>query len=167
MALPIDSLLSEILCSLEEHPNLIIEASPGSGKTTRVPPALLKSVFRANDHQILILEPRRLAARYSSHRIASEMGSTVGDVVGYQFRFENLSSAKTRLKFVTEGMFLRLLMSNPRLDKVAAVILDEFHERHIHSDVALSYLRWLQKVHRPELRIILMSATLDSNPLSS
>ena len=166
MDLPIDLLLPEILCSLEEYPNLIIEASPGSGKTTRVPPVLLKSAFRANDHQILILEPRRLAAKYSAHRIATEMGSTVGDVVGYQFRFENLSGPKTRLKFVTEGMFMRLLMRNPRLDKVAAVILDEFHERHIHSDVALSYLKWLQKAHRPELRIVLMSATLESDPLS-
>lgn len=166
ISLPIDLLLPEILCSLEAHPNLIIEASPGSGKTTRVPPALLNSAFRGNLGQILILEPRRLAAKYSAHRIATEMGSTVGGLVGYQFRFENLTSQKTRLKFVTEGMFMRLLMTNPRLDQVAAVILDEFHERHIHSDVALTYLMWLQKTYRPELRVILMSATLESAPLS-
>jgi ATP-dependent helicase HrpB len=167
MNLPIDLLLPEILTSLEAHPNLIIEASPGSGKTTRVPPALLKSAFRSNEQQILILEPRRLAAKYSAHRIANEMGTSVGDLVGYQFRFENLSSSKTRLKFVTEGMFMRLLIRNPRLDDVAVVILDEFHERHIHSDVALSYLKSLQDTHRPELRIILMSATLESGPLSN
>ena len=166
MILPIDSLLPEILSSLESHPNLVIEASPGSGKTTRVPPALLKSAFRRHDQEILILEPRRIAAKYSAHRIATEMGCAVGEVVGYQFRYENVSSPKTRLKFVTEGMFMRMLMSNPRLDRVAAVILDEFHERHIHSDVALSYLKWLQETHRPELRIILMSATLESEPLS-
>ncbi len=166
MDLPIDSLLPDILSSLENHSNLIIEASPGSGKTTRVPPALLNSAFRLDHQEILILEPRRLAAKYSAHRIASEMGCALGSEVGYQFRFENVSGPKTRLKFVTEGMFMRLLMSNPRLDRVAAVVLDEFHERHIHSDVALSYLKWLQKTHRPELRIILMSATLESEPLS-
>jgi ATP-dependent helicase HrpB len=166
MNLPIDLLLPEILSSLEKHPNLIIEASPGSGKTTRVPPALLKSTFRQSQQEILILEPRRLAAKYSAQRIAAEIGSPVGSVVGYQFRFENVSSPQTRLKFVTEGMFMRLLMRNPKLDQVAAVILDEFHERHIHSDVALSYLHWLQKTHRPELRIIVMSATLESGPLS-
>lgn len=166
MNLPIDLLLPEILSSLESHPNLIIEASPGSGKTTRVPPALLQSPFRAQDQEILILEPRRLAAKYSAHRIAAEMRSPIGELVGYQFRFENVSSSKTRLKFITEGMFMRLLIKNPKLNNVAAVILDEFHERHIHSDIALSYIKWLQETHRPELRIILMSATLESNPLS-
>lgn len=165
-SLPIDELLPEILRSLESHPNLILEASPGSGKTTRVPPALLKAAFRAPDQEILILEPRRLAAKYSAHRIADEMGCSVGDQVGYQFRFENVSGPKTRLKFVTEGMFMRLLMSQPKLSRVAAVVLDEFHERHIQSDVALSYLKWLQQTHRPDLRMILMSATLDAHPLA-
>ncbi len=166
MNLPIDLLVPEILISLEKHPNLILEASPGSGKTTRVPPALLRSAFRSPDQEIWVLEPRRLAAKYSAQRIATEMNSSVGAEVGYQFRFETVCGPKTRLRFITEGMFMRLLAKNPRLERVAAVILDEFHERHIHSDVALGYLRWLQSSHRPDLRIVLMSATLESEPLS-
>jgi ATP-dependent helicase HrpB len=167
MKLPIDALLPQVLQSLEHHPNLIIEASPGSGKTTRVPPALLHASFHSTSSQILVLEPRRLAAQQSARRIAEEMNSPVGEQVGYQFRYENKSSSKTQIKFLTEGMFLRLLPHHPNLSGVSAVILDEFHERHLHSDVALGYLKWLQHTHRPDLRIIIMSATLDSTSLST
>jgi len=167
MKLPIDELLPQALLSLEQNPNLIIEASPGSGKTTRVPPALLKAKFFSSPQQILVLEPRRLAAKQSARRIAEEMHSRVGEQVGYQFRYENETSPQTQIKFLTEGMFLRLLPHNPHLSGIAAVILDEFHERHLQSDLALGYLKWLQETQRPDLRIILMSATLDSNSLSS
>ena len=165
MKLPIDALLPEILARLESSPNLILEASPGSGKTTRVPPALLKGSYCLKNPKVLVLEPRRLAAKLSAQRIAQELHTQLGDLVGYQFRYENLSHPKTRLKFLTEGLFLRLLQSNPHLEGIGAVVLDEFHERHLQSDVALSYLKWLQESHRPDLRIILMSATLDSESL--
>ena len=145
---------------------LVIEASPGSGKTTRVPPALLKARFRG-DREIWILEPRRLAAKWAARRVADELGQAIGRTVGYQFRFENVGGPETRLRFLTEGMLIRRLIGNPNLKGVAAVILDEFHERHLHGDVALGYLNWLRQNARPDLRIAVMSATLDSASIAS
>lgn len=161
-SLPIDSHLPRILNDLTHHGSLVLKAAPGSGKTTRVPPAILALTQK----EILVLEPRRLAAKYSALRVASELGEEIGRRVGYQFRFENVGSPQTRLRFLTEGMLMRRLMSDPELKTVDTVILDEFHERHIHSDIALSYLRNLQKNQRPDLRIIVMSATLDTEELS-
>src|SRR4030095_12522427 len=139
-ALPIDDLIPEILVSLENHSSLILQASPGSGKTTRVPPALLSAPWLKGNQEILVLVPRRLAAKLAAYRVAEERGEEVGATVGYQFRFEKVLGPRTRLKFLTEGMLLRLLMSDPALKRVGTVILDEFHERHLHSDIALSYL---------------------------
>ncbi len=160
--LPIDALLPEIVRSLQLSRNLVIEAAPGAGKTTRVPPALL-SLVRGG---VLVLEPRRIAARLAARRTAAEMGEQVGDVVGYQVRFEEVSGPRTRLRFLTEGVLTRRLLSDPDLRGVDAVVLDEFHERHLETDLALALLHRLQQ-RRPELRIVVMSATLETGPVAA
>ncbi|MFO1518930.1 MAG: ATP-dependent helicase HrpB [bacterium] len=165
--LPIDALLPEILACLGKEQNLVLQASPGSGKTTRVPPSLLDASFLNAEKEIMVLVPRRLAAKMGALRVAEERNEKIGEKVGYQFRFENVTGPKTRLKFLTEGMLLRQMIHSPRLPKTGVVFLDEFHERHLHSDIALSYLRWLQQHHRPDLKIVVMSATLDSEALSA
>jgi ATP-dependent helicase HrpB len=160
-ALPVDAILPEILDSLKLQPNLVIVAAPGAGKTTRVPPALLGSV----SGEVVVLEPRRIAARLAARRVASELGEPVGETVGYQIRFEEAVGPRTRLRFVTEGVLTRRLLSDPHLKGVDAVVLDEFHERHLESDLALALLKRLQQTRR-ELRIVVMSATLDADPVS-
>ena len=162
MSLPIDDLLPRIIESLRICPNLVIEAPPGAGKTTRVPPALLSLV----SGQVLVLEPRRLAARLAARRVAQERGERIGEIIGYQVRFEEVVSARTRLRFLTEGILTRRLISDPQLAGVGAVVLDEFHERHLESDLALALLRRLQTTRRPDLRLIVMSATLDTGPVA-
>ncbi|WP_263383609.1 ATP-dependent helicase HrpB [Granulicella arctica] len=160
-ALPVDAVLPEILNSLRHIPNLVLEAPPGAGKTTRVPPALLEAV----QGQVIVLEPRRIAARMSARRVATERGEEVGETVGYQVRFEDRTGPRTRLHFVTEGILARRFVSDPLLKDVDAVVLDEFHERHLDSDLALALLKRLQKT-RPTLCIIVMSATLDTTSIS-
>jgi ATP-dependent helicase HrpB len=140
----------------------VIEAAPGAGKTTRVPPALLEL-----GGEVLVLEPRRIAARMAARRVAQELGERVGETVGYQVRFEEVASAKTRLRFLTEGVLTRRMMGDPELRGVGTVVLDEFHERHLETDLALALLRRLQKTRRPELRIVVMSATLDAGPVAA
>ncbi len=165
--LPIDSLLPECERVLKDHSTLILQASPGSGKTTRLPPFLLKSNALKNDSQIWVLEPRRLAAKFAAFRVAEEEREQLGIRIGYHFRFEKNFSSKTRLLYLTEGMLMRRLVSNPTLQGVSAVILDEFHERHLHTDLSLSFLRHLQKTARPDLKIIVMSATLEIDSLKT
>ncbi|MGB8535333.1 MAG: ATP-dependent helicase HrpB [Acidobacteriaceae bacterium] len=155
--LPVDAILPEMIASLKRSPNLVIEAPPGAGKTTRVPPALLEIV----SGEVVVLEPRRIAARLAARRVAWEMGEPVGQTIGYQVRFEEAVSSRTRVRFVTEGVLTRRLLSDPTLKGVGAVVLDEFHERHLESDLALALLKRLQRT-RPDLRIIVMSATLDT-----
>jgi ATP-dependent helicase HrpB len=157
-ALPVDAILPEIIDSLKRCPNLVIEAPPGAGKTTRVPPSLLEVV----GGEVVVLEPRRIAARLAARRCAWELDEQVGQTVGYQVRFEEAVGPRTRLRFVTEGVLTRRLLSDPALKGVAAVVLDEFHERHLESDLALALLRRLQRT-RSDLRIVVMSATLDTN----
>ncbi len=164
--LPIDAVLGQVLACLEKHSSVVLQAAPGAGKTTRVPAALLMASFRRPQGEILVLEPRRLAAKMAAQRVAYELGEPVGETIGYQFRFENISGPKTRVRFLTEGMLMRRLLSDPSLRGVDAVVLDEFHERHLHGDVALSFLRRLQLGSRPELRICVMSATLDIEAVS-
>jgi len=170
--LPIDAILPEIIASLDSkdskarrsndrHSNLVIEAPPGAGKTTRVPPALLGIVTG----DVVVLEPRRIAARLAARRVAWEMGEQPGETVGYQVRFEEAVGPRTRLRFVTEGVLTRRLLSDPFLRGVGAVVLDEFHERHLESDLALALLKRLQRT-RPDLRIVVMSATLDAAPVA-
>lgn len=163
VSLPIDNVLTQITDILRTQSNLLIKASPGSGKTTRVPPHLLKHF----NGEILVLEPRRVAAKMAAYRVAEEAGESVGQTVGYHFRFEKKISSQTRLKFLTEGLMVRYILEDPNLSNVSAVILDEFHERHLHTDVAISMLRQLQKTKRPDLKIIVMSATLDLSNLET
>ncbi len=164
--LPIDDLLPEVVASLRRCPNLVIEAAPGAGKTTRVPPALLDLV----NGEVLVLEPRRIAARLAARRVAAELGEEVGGTVGYQVRFEEASGPRTRLRFVTEGVLTRRLLRDPELGGVDAVVLDEFHERHLDTDLALALLRRLQKrraeLGLPALRLVVMSATLEAGPVA-
>jgi ATP-dependent helicase HrpB len=160
-ALPVDAILPEIIQSLLQRPNLVIEAPPGAGKTTRVPPALLGVVSGG----VVVLEPRRIAARLAARRVASELGEQVGEAVGYQVRFEESVGPKTRLRFVTEGVLTRRLLSDPKLEGVDAVVLDEFHERHLESDLALALLKRLQETRR-DLRLVVMSATLEAGPVA-
>lgn len=156
--LPVDEVLPAIADSLRNNPNLVIEAPPGAGKTTRVPPALLAF------GDVIVLEPRRLATRMAARRVAQERGEEIGGTVGYQVRFEEVSSPRTRLWFLTEGVLTRRLLSDPDLKGVATVVLDEFHERHLDGDVALALLRLVQR--RRELRIVIMSATLDGQAVA-
>lgn len=155
--LPIDSHLHAIVEAGKNHPTLLVRASPGSGKTTRLPWALTG----ITEKKVLVLEPRRLAAKLAAERIAYEEGFIPGEEVGYHFRFDRKVSAKSRLIFYTEGTFLRLLSGNPDLSDVGVVVLDEFHERHIETDLAFAYLRSLQE-KRPDLVLVVMSATLDT-----
>jgi ATP-dependent helicase HrpB len=159
--LPVDVLLPEITSSLQRNPNIVIEAPPGAGKTTRVPPALLGIV----NGEVVVLEPRRIAARLAARRVAWELVEEVGETVGYQVRFEEAVGPRTRLRFVTEGVLTRRLLSDPSLKGVDAVVLDEFHERHLDSDFALALLKRLQRT-RSDLRIVVMSATLDAAPVA-
>ena len=161
--LPIDDLLPSIRQSLDRVPNLVIEAPPGAGKTTRVPPALL-DIVRG---EMLVLEPRRLAARLAARRVAQELSEKLGETVGFQVRFEQVAGVRTRLRFLTEGILTRRLISDPLLDGVDAVVLDEFHERHLETDLALALLRRLQRSKRQDLKIVVMSATLDAAPIAA
>ena len=164
-SLPIDSLLPEIVAELRRSPNLIIEAAPGAGKTTRVPSALLEA--RIGTGEVWVLEPRRLAARMAARRVAEERGERLGEIVGYQVRFEEVASRQTRLRFLTEGVLTRRLLSDPKLKQVSVVVLDEFHERHLQADLALALLRRLQQTTRPDLKLVVMSATLDAGPIAN
>ncbi len=164
--LPIDPLVPAIVQSLRSHPTLVIEAPPGAGKTTRVPRALLDAGF-AGAGEIVVLEPRRLAARLAARRVADELGESVGATVGYQVRFEDVSSARTRIRFVTEGVLGRKLISSPDLGGVSVVVLDEFHERHLQGDVALALVERLRRSRRPELCVVVMSATLATEPIAA
>jgi ATP-dependent helicase HrpB len=163
--LPIDPLLPEIVEALRAHPTLVLEAPPGAGKTTRVPRALLDAGL-ARTGEIVVLEPRRLAARMAARRVADELGERVGGTVGYQVRFEDATSSRTRIRFVTEGVLGRKLLASPKLDGIAVVVLDEFHERHLQGDVALALVERLRRADRPDLRVVAMSATLATAPIA-
>jgi ATP-dependent helicase HrpB len=164
-SLPIDPLLPEIIAQLNQSSNLVLEAPPGAGKTTRVPPALLDAKV-AGDGEVWVLEPRRIAARLAARRVAEERGEKPGETIGYQVRFEEVAGPKTRLRFLTEGVLTRRLLSNPQLKNVGIVVLDEFHERHLQADLALALLRKLQKTRRPDLKLVVMSGTLDAAPIA-
>ncbi len=160
--LPVDELIRPILDSLKQHRNLVLEAAPGAGKTTRVPPALLA----LTNKEVWVLEPRRIAARMAARRVASEMGEPLGQTVGYQVRFEEVAGPKTRLRFLTEGVLTRRMHSDTKLSSAGIVVLDEFHERHMDADLALALLLNLQRTVRPDLQLLVMSATLDATPIA-
>jgi ATP-dependent helicase HrpB len=161
--LPIDEVLEEIRSKLRNASSLVLSAPPGSGKSTRVPPALLELV----QGRILMLQPRRVAARMVAERIAQENGWRLGEEAGYHIRFDRRTGPRTRIQVVTEGLLQRYLLSDPFLEGTGLVILDEFHERSIYTDLALAQLRELQQAARPDLKILVMSATLDAERLVS
>jgi ATP-dependent helicase HrpB len=163
--LPVDALLPDILQAMRENPALVLVAAPGAGKTTRVPLALLESGI-AGKGEVVVLQPRRLATRLAAQRVAEERGERVGASVGYQVRFEDVRGPETRLSFVTEGVLGRRLLTEPTLPGVNVVVLDEFHERHLQSDMALALLRSLQQGARPDLKLVVMSATLEAEPVA-
>jgi ATP-dependent helicase HrpB len=157
---PVDSIIPQILSALAEAPVIVIQAPPGSGKSTRIPVALMHSGWLGSN-SLLMLEPRRLAAVNLATWMARQLGEPVGGTVGYAVRFDRKISTRTRLEIVTEGLLTRRLQTDPYLDGVGAVIFDEFHERTIHADTALALCIELQQTVRPDLRIVIMSATLD------
>ncbi|PVB60233.1 ATP-dependent helicase HrpB [Labrenzia sp. 011] len=163
--LPIDSVLGELTDTLERTPNAVLVAEPGAGKTTRVPLALLGAPWR-QDGKILVLEPRRLAARAAARRMAGELGERAGDTVGYRVRMESRVSARTRIEVITEGVFTRLILDDPELTGVAAVLFDEFHERTLDGDLGLALALDVQSALREDLRLLPMSATLDAAGIS-
>lgn len=163
--LPIHAALPELLSALAEQTRVVLEAPPGAGKTTVVPLALLDQAWLGGK-KILMLEPRRIAARSAALFMAQSLGEPIAHRVGYRIRFENQVSASTRVEVITEGILTRLLQADPSLEEVGAVIFDEFHERHLHSDLALALCLDAQAILRPDLRILLMSATLDGQRLS-
>lgn len=165
--LPIDPYLPEILQGLKDHRVLVLVAEPGAGKTTRVPPAILNSGLLSSVHpDLLMLQPRRLAARTAAERIAMENGWSVGKEVGYQVRFESRVGPQTRLRVLTEAILNRQIIDDPSLEGVGCVVLDEFHERSIHSDLAVALLREIKQSLREDLMIVVMSATLEAEPVS-
>ncbi|MCJ0826310.1 ATP-dependent helicase HrpB [Luteimonas sp. 50] len=164
-AFPIAPLLPRIRDSLAAHPRLVLEAPPGAGKTTQVPPALLDAPWLGG-RRIVMLEPRRVAARAAAGYMARQRGEPVGASVGYRIRFDSKVSAATRIEVVTEGILTRMLQDDPELTGIGALLFDEFHERHLAADLGLALALDVQASLRPDLRIVAMSATLDGERLA-
>ena len=158
--LPIDEALPRLTAALRQHNSVVLVAPPGAGKTTRVP-LMLRGAFWAADKKILVLEPRRLAARAAAERMAATLRESVGGTVGLRVRFDSKVSRKTQIEVVTEGIFTRLILDDPSLEGVAAVLFDEFHERSLDADLGLALARDVQQNLRDDLKLLVMSATLD------
>src|ERR1041384_3629085 len=158
--LPIDEVLPALRTALRDGRNAVLEAPPGAGKSTVVPIALLDEPWLRGG-KIVMLEPRRLATRAVATRMAHTLGETPGETVGYRMRLETRVSRRTRIEVVTEGVFTRMLQSDAALEGVAAVLFDEFHERSLHADTGLAFALDSQENLAPELRLLVMSATLD------
>jgi ATP-dependent helicase HrpB len=163
--LPIEDVLPSIRHILATEPNAVLTAPPGSGKTTRVPLAFLETSWLSNK-KLLVLEPRRLAARGAAHYMAALLHEQVGETVGYRMRFETKIGRTTRIEVVTEGVLTRLLQQDPSLNEYGMVVFDEFHERSLQADVGLTLCLETQRIFRRDLRILVMSATLDCGPVS-
>ncbi|MEO6801105.1 MAG: DEAD/DEAH box helicase, partial [Rhodanobacter sp.] len=163
---PIAEMLTAIRAALAAHPRLVLEAPPGAGKTTQVPLALRDAPWLAGQ-KIVMLEPRRIAARAAAQFMAQQLGEEVGETVGYRIRFESRVSAATRIEVVTEGILTRLIQADPELAGIGAIIFDEFHERHLAGDLGAALALDVQATLRPELRLLWMSATLDGERVAA
>ncbi|HYA89161.1 MAG TPA: ATP-dependent helicase HrpB [Nitrospirota bacterium] len=163
---PIDAILPELIAAITASPSVVLHAPPGAGKTTRIPLALLKAL-PPEQGRIVMLEPRRIAAVSAARWMAKSISEDVGATVGYAIRFDTKKSRKTRIEVVTEGILTRRIQSDPGLEDAAVVIFDEFHERSIHADLALALCLDVRKNLRPDLKIMVMSATLDYGPIAT
>ncbi|MBS2005393.1 MAG: ATP-dependent helicase HrpB [Cyanobacteria bacterium SZAS TMP-1] len=170
-ALPIDDVLPQIVGALKESGALVLKAEPGAGKTTRVPPAILDAGLAQLESkkpgQIVVLQPRRVAARSAAARISAERGTALGANIGYSVRGESKTSRDTRILVCTTGVFLRKLQDDPSIEDTAVVVFDEFHERSVDSDLALALTQQVRREIRPDLKIVVMSATLESAPIAA
>lgn len=164
--LPIDDVLPELLLALERRNGAVLIAEPGAGKTTRVPLALLGQTWLGGK-KVIMLEPRRLAARSAAQYMASLLGERVGETVGYRVRLDSKIGPRTRIEVVTEGVLTRMLQEDPSLEAVGAVLFDEFHERHLHGDLGLALCLQAQSLLRDDLRLLVMSATLEAEPVAA
>jgi len=164
--LPIIEIIPDLKKGLAEHNTLILQAAPGAGKSTYLPLQLLNEPWLVGK-KIILLEPRRLAAKTVASRLAFQLNEEVGETVGYKIRFENKISKSTRLEILTEGILTRMLQEDGALENIGLIIFDEFHERSLHADLALALIREIQTILRPDLRILIMSATIDGEKLSS
>jgi len=163
--LPIHQVIPEVKEKLQNHNRLVLQAPPGAGKTTALPLALLNEPW-LKGKKIIMLEPRRLAVRASAARMASMLGEKVGETVGYQVKMDSLYSKKTKILIVTEGILTRKLQGDPSLEAYALVIFDEFHERSLHADLSLALTLESQEILREDLKILVMSATLNTEAIS-
>jgi len=159
--LPIFELEKALVAALAQDSRLVLQAPTGSGKSTQVPQMLLDNGL-LGDGEVVVLQPRRLPTRMLAARVAQERGCRPGEEVGYQIRFDKVASAKTRIRFVTEGVLLRQMLNDPNLRGVSAILFDEFHERHLYGDLTLARALDLQAAQRPDLKLVVMSATLDT-----
>jgi ATP-dependent helicase HrpB len=166
-ALPIYELENSIVASLRAQGRLIVQAPTGSGKSTQVPQMLLAHDLLGERGEVVVLQPRRLAARLLAKRVAEEVGTRLGEIVGYQIRLESRVSDRTRIRFVTEGILLRQMSFDATLRGVSALVFDEFHERHLYGDISLARALQIQQTTRPDLKIVVMSATLDAGALKT
>ncbi|MCC7002539.1 MAG: ATP-dependent helicase HrpB [Gemmatimonadaceae bacterium] len=164
-ALPIDAVSPDVLAALDGAGTAVVVAPPGAGKTTRLPLALLDAAWRG-DGRVLVLEPRRIAARAAATQMARLLGEEVGETVGYRVRLESRVGPRTRVEVVTEGILTRMVQDDPTLEGVAAVLFDEFHERHLTADLGLALCLETRQVLRPDLRLLVMSATLEAAPVA-
>jgi ATP-dependent helicase HrpB len=164
--LPIRDALEPLTAALACSPCAVLAAPPGAGKTTVTPLALMREPWAAGG-KIIVLEPRRLAARAAADRMARTLGERAGETVGYRVRMQSRISARTRVEVVTEGVFTRMILDDPGLDGVAAVLFDEFHERSLDADLGLAFARDAQLLLRDDLRLLAMSATLDGARVSA
>ncbi|MEY4940871.1 MAG: hypothetical protein RIQ93_2606 [Verrucomicrobiota bacterium] len=165
--LPIYELESAVVASLRAQGRLIVQAPTGSGKSTQIPQMLLAHGLLGGRGEVVVLQPRRLATRLLARRVAEEVGGRLGDVVGYQIRLESRVSEQTRIRFVTEGILLRQMSFDATLRGISAIVFDEFHERHLYGDISLARAVQIQQSTRPDLKLIVMSATLDAGALKT